>query len=207
MRSSEVGRFRRRSSALPAGAQDEPSRIGSLVGTAPQSYGPNNFGDIMGDLETHTFVNGAFTPLERVVLTANGNLQRILSAYYGSPITIVVKKCVELESGTFAREVDLVMRKQVVCSASGKITILSDDCYSAVSEGRVGVGQMFRYLKVLPSFKLLSAGRGHPTPTTAPADTLDASAPLPLWREYELSCPQLRCQFVETFAPNFLDLV
>ena len=25
-----------------------------------------------------------------------------------------------------------------------------------------------------------------------------------LWREYELSCPQLTCEFVETFAPNFL---
>jgi hypothetical protein len=126
------------------------------------------------------------------------------------------------------------------CCPNKQITILSDDCYSAVSEGRVGVGQMFRYLKVLPSFKLLRAGRGDPASAPAlavgavgaagaagaagavgaagasaasvssPPNALDTSAdesPKSLWREYELSCPQLRCCFVETFAPNFLDLV
>ena len=48
---------------------------------------------------------------------------------------------------------------------------------------------MFRFLGILPSFKLLSAGRN------------DQGA---LYREYELSCPQIRCRFVETFSLDFL---
>ena len=37
-----------------------------------------NVGDIMGGCETRVSVEGSFTPMERVVLTANGNLQRIM---------------------------------------------------------------------------------------------------------------------------------
>jgi hypothetical protein len=47
------------------------------------TLGADNFGDIMGGCETHVMLGGSFTPMERVVLTANGNLQRIMSAYYG----------------------------------------------------------------------------------------------------------------------------
>ena len=48
-----------------------------------------------------------FTPIERVILTANGNLQRILSAYYDEAITVTVLRT-ELKAGsTFTREVVL----------------------------------------------------------------------------------------------------
>jgi len=48
-------------------------------------YGPDSFGDIIFSKKTDiSFLRGAFSPVERIVLTANGNLQRILSAYYGS---------------------------------------------------------------------------------------------------------------------------
>jgi hypothetical protein len=68
--------------------------------------------------------------------------------------------------------------------------LYSDECKKAIEEKNVGVGQLFRFLGVLPTFNLLGVGR---TPDGA------------LWREYELSCPQLRCRFVETFALGFLD--
>ena len=35
-------------------------------------------GDIMGGCETSVSVIGSFAPMERVVLSANGNLQRIM---------------------------------------------------------------------------------------------------------------------------------
>ena len=35
-------------------------------------------GDIMGGCETSVSVAGSFSPMERVVLSANGNLQRIM---------------------------------------------------------------------------------------------------------------------------------
>jgi hypothetical protein len=68
--------------------------------------------------------------------------------------------------------------------------LYSNECKTAIEEKNVGVGQLFRFLGVLPSFNLLGVGRN---PDGA------------LWREYELSCPQLRCRFVETFAVGFLD--
>lgn len=68
--------------------------------------------------------------------------------------------------------------------------LYSDECKKAIEEKNVGVGQLFRFLGVLPTFNLLGVGRN---PDGA------------LWREYELSCPQLRCRFVETFALGFLD--
>ena len=39
---------------------------------------PAHFGDIMACRETAASVVGEFTPLERILLTANGNLQRII---------------------------------------------------------------------------------------------------------------------------------
>lgn len=35
-------------------------------------------GDIMGGCYTDISIKGPFTPIERIVLTANGNLQRIM---------------------------------------------------------------------------------------------------------------------------------
>lgn len=61
---------------------------------------------------------------------------------------------------------------------------------TAIAEKKVGLGQLFSFLGVLPSFNLIRAGRN------------DKGA---LWREYELSCPQLKCAFTETFAPGFLE--
>ena len=29
-----------------------------------------------------------FTPLERIAITANGNLQRLISSYYNAPVTV-----------------------------------------------------------------------------------------------------------------------
>ena len=45
-----------------------------------------HFGDIMGK-HTFTKLPDGFLPLERIVLLANGNLQRIVSAYYNVRIS------------------------------------------------------------------------------------------------------------------------
>lgn len=70
-----------------------------------------------------------------------------------------------------------------------QIEVHSEECLEAVEQRKVGVGQLFRYLNVLPTFRLLKAGR----------DTNGS-----LWREYTLSCPQLTCTFTEVFSPGFL---
>lgn len=45
-------------------------------------------GDISGGLETTNEYLPNFTPLERVALTAVGNLQRIMSSFYNCPVTV-----------------------------------------------------------------------------------------------------------------------
>jgi len=88
--------------------------------------------------------------------------------------------------------VQLLVEGRVFCTAKGKIEIYDTACVSAIEEKKIGVGQLFRFLGALPAFKLLGAGR------------LENGS---LWREYSLSCSQLRCQFRETFEPNFFDYI
>ena len=45
-----------------------------------------------GELNTR-FKGCNFTPMERIALTANGNLQRIFSSYYDSPVHVYVDYC------------------------------------------------------------------------------------------------------------------
>ncbi|KAJ3103358.1 hypothetical protein HDU97_010196 [Phlyctochytrium planicorne] len=47
-------------------------------------------GDIMSSRETAIRLPDIFSPLERILLTANGNVQRILSAYHNAPVTISI---------------------------------------------------------------------------------------------------------------------
>lgn len=90
---------------------------------------------IIKNIKTLVSITGSFTPLERIILTANGNLQRILrflhqivsqqllndicgfttciSAYYGSTITVDIKKCDQVRYLEYDREVNLVMSGQV----------------------------------------------------------------------------------------------
>ncbi|CAG8824543.1 24198_t:CDS:1, partial [Racocetra persica] len=44
----------------------------------PSDLIPNNFGDVMSLRETNILLPAEFSGLERICLTANGNLQRIL---------------------------------------------------------------------------------------------------------------------------------
>jgi hypothetical protein len=41
-------------------------------------------------LETQLLIKPGFTPMERILLTANGNVQRILSSYYNEKVSVRV---------------------------------------------------------------------------------------------------------------------
>ena len=55
--------------------KSEDQQDGENVTIAP------HFGDIMGK-QTFTALPDGFMPIERIVLLANGNLQRVVSAFY-----------------------------------------------------------------------------------------------------------------------------
>lgn len=76
----------------------------------------------MGNFETDIQIQGEFSPFERVILTANGNLQRIMSAYYGAPVLVKINKCVRAGDQMFDREVDLYVGDYVFCRAMGKVS-------------------------------------------------------------------------------------
>ena len=143
---------------------------------------------VKSGLETSVVIDGSYEPLERVVLTANGNLQRIMSAYYGSSVVVDVLKCDKIGEREYDREVDLLVDGQKFCNAKGAIRLLDDDCVEAVESKAVGVGQLFRFLGLLPSFVLLDAGH------------TDKGE---LWRTYTLSNAKLECCFTETFVNGF----
>ncbi len=162
------------------------------------SFGPNNFGDIMGGpsgIETYITLGESgdrFTALERIVLTANGNLQRIMSAYYGAPVVVDIIKCDLIKDMVYDREVNLVSNGYVFCKAIGVIELYNRECITAIEEKKIGVGQLFRYFDVLPSFKLLDVGKNE-----------DGT----LWRDYTLSCSHFTCRFTETFSKGFLEKI
>ena len=74
------------------------------------------------NLETSVEVSSDdFSPFERVVITANGNLQRIMSAYYGAPVSVRIIRCNEISPRVFDREVELIVGEKVFCTAVGKV--------------------------------------------------------------------------------------
>jgi hypothetical protein len=71
-----------------------------------------------------------------------------------------------------------------------QIEIFDETFEKLVESKQVGIGQLFRYFRILPRFQLIAVGRNG-------SDVL--------WREYELSCQQMKCRFIETFKPDFLE--
>ncbi|KAJ3345510.1 hypothetical protein HDU91_007329 [Kappamyces sp. JEL0680] len=171
----------------------------------------NHFGDIMstGDV-TSNEITGDFTGLERIVLTANGNLQRILSAYFNAKVGVVIVKNKELPEGPeeawlakqggkiaktvvqspaslyFDRHVELVCSDRVMCDAKSLVEIYDTSIQELVSCGKVGIGQL--YLNILPSFTLVDFGRNPHTQS--------------IWREYQLETKGIVCKIVEVFPSD-----
>jgi len=128
-----------------------------------------------------------FTNMERIALTANGNLQRIFSSYYDEPVVVHVDSCTRRDNSIdenrdsvmnglcdtyqltstpndnndaiWDRVVYIQVHNQTICKATSIINVHSTSCIQLIEEGSVGLGQLFRYLNKLPIFSLLDAGR------------------------------------------------
>lgn len=135
------------------------------------------------------------TPMERIALTANGNLQRIFSSFYDAHVHVTISYC-ERRKGTscavWDRTVHLSVFNQNFCTAQSTITVHSPECIQLIESENVGIGQLFRYLDKLPTFRLKDAGR-----------CPDGG----MWRSYELACDELTCDIHEQFNPRAWELV
>lgn len=178
-------------------------------------------------------------PLDRLALTANGNLQRLVASYYDAPVTVVVESCVLRKNAntnnnssttanappfTWDRTVHLQVHNQTFCTARSVIFVHDAQCQSLVATGAVGLGQLFRYLDILPHFVLHNAGKSDPTPSSTSVSIADESnksqnfANSPdssyfsgpggggFWRYYTLQCNAVTCRIHETFVPGMWSL-
>jgi hypothetical protein len=176
---------------------------------------------------------GIIHPLDRMALTANGNLQRLVSSYYDAPVSVVVDSCVlrvvttSGATGTttssmpasataisktsiWDRTVHLtVFGGQTFCTAVSVITVHDPLCQQLVQSGQVGLGQLFRYLDLLPEFTLRGAGTSAGAVENNTVEARSTSAGKGgggFWRDYTLSCAELTCDIHEEFLPGLWDM-
>ncbi|KAJ1729611.1 hypothetical protein LPJ61_003437 [Coemansia biformis] len=162
---------------------------------------PDHFGDVMSQRETSCMLPAVFkNPVQRIMLMANGNLQRVLSAYYNLPVSIeVLYNAPETpwspkESRLplrYCRRINLVCNRTIVCSAQSTVDLLTQKAADLVVKEGVGIGQLFRYMNVLPMFLLLEAH----------LSDVDGS----FSRLYELRSQDVACVITEEFPDGMLD--
>ncbi|KAG6847777.1 hypothetical protein H0H93_006047 [Arthromyces matolae] len=126
------------------------------------------------------------TGLERIALSAKGDLQRVLSAFFARPITIatiysntyyhpkihepsvplVLPNTAAIDAAS--RESPIVQKRQVhlqcsskvVCVATSTVRITSPTVANLFLVEKYAIGQMFSRMDKVPEFELLSVGLG-----------------------------------------------
>ncbi|KAJ7606139.1 hypothetical protein DFH06DRAFT_1015295 [Mycena polygramma] len=159
------------------------------------------------------------TGIERVALSAQGDLQRVLSAFFAHPIVLAL-----IYSHTFTQRADstlvplslpnsaavasaspespIVQNRQVhlqcggkvVCVATSTVRISSARCAHLFLEEKYGIGQLFSKINATPSFELLNVGIGGHDAEKGFGEGAQ------LWRKYRLSVPEIECEILEVFA-------
>jgi hypothetical protein len=79
----------------------------------PRQNDDTSFGLVTLDGGTLAARFGIVSPLDRMALTANGNLQRLFSSYYDAPIHVVVVKQEESNESTNAGSSNVVWDRMV----------------------------------------------------------------------------------------------
>jgi chorismate-pyruvate lyase len=209
-----------------------------------QSAGTGTFGDIMSqpnngnaDLlfrdglvtsETYSLedIYGISNPLDRMAVTANGNLQRLFSSYYDAPVVVEMVHCMRRQqhqqdddeddvnvnvnnnnNGTapihavWDRRVLLKVFNQTFCTADSVIVVHSQEVEDLVESGKVGIGQLFRHFNILPEFNLLKAGL-----TTTTTTNGDGGGGGGFWRYYTLESDLVTCSIREVFCNDVWNL-
>ncbi|KAJ9471445.1 hypothetical protein DIPPA_05248 [Diplonema papillatum] len=139
-------------------------------------------------------VRDQFSPWERVMLLANGNLQALVSAWFGAKVTIRVLKNDIVDknadgSALFSRAVELHVDNKHghFATAHSAVCVHDSSVVDAVASGAIGLGQLFGCLGA-PRFTLHAVGR---------QDTATEG----IWRLYELATPRVSARILEVFHP------
>ncbi len=164
-----------------------------------QTSAPNNQKEVLNKVAD-------ITPLERVMLTREGNLQQLFSAYYDETVNVKVDRFDRMEESSFGalgKQCPTVHQSQILASWDREVTmsIMSHDFCKAISvveahspevvqlldNQAIGIGQLFKKMELRPTFTLHDAGRNE-----------DGG----VWRLYSLHCNGLvTCNIREDFTP------
>ena len=155
--------------------------------------GAEHLGDVGGahlDTDLSFFAKSriAFTPAQRVALTANGNLQRVLSAYHNERVTIRVLSHERESLGLWRRRVVLELADRPACVARSSVVARTRTAIEEASKGG-GLGQLFSELGGKQEFSLLEVARADAT----------------FSRVYVLSNAHLVCHIEEVMPLNLFE--
>ncbi|KAG6856435.1 hypothetical protein H0H87_004400 [Tephrocybe sp. NHM501043] len=173
------------------------------------------------------------TGLERIALSAKGDLQRVLSAFFAQPITIAT-----VYSNTFhhptidepsipltlpnpsaianasietpiiqTRQVHLQCSSKNVCTATSTVRITSPAVAQLFLVEKYAIGQMFVRMGKVPEFELVSVGIG-PVTDAEPTTPTTPTSPYPS-EKYRAADEQLWRKyrlFVEDFECDILEV-
>ncbi|KAF8159819.1 hypothetical protein B0H34DRAFT_768321 [Crassisporium funariophilum] len=171
-----------------------------------------------------TEVNG----VERIALSAQGDLQRVLSAFFARPIVIALVYSHTLHQTSLqsplepvshpspsiiaaaspdspivqTRQVHLQCNGKIVCTATSTVRITSPQCAHLFLQEKYAIGQMFRRLEKVPAFELKAVGLGAvEDDKKAASNSLSAGGnkSQQLWRKYTLIIPNFECEILEVF--------
>ncbi|KAI0670665.1 hypothetical protein C8Q78DRAFT_1070206 [Trametes maxima] len=136
------------------------------------------------------------TGLERIMLVAQGDLQRLLSAFFARTITIesIYSHTEPRGAGASpenpikqARQVHLKCGPRVLCIATSSVTVTSAECERLLLDEKFALGQIFRHLRCYPDFSLISVG----------AQVVEGKRELR--RRYQLKTEGILCEILEVF--------
>jgi len=164
------------------------------------------FQDGLVTSETYSLkeIYGISNPLDRMAVTANGNLQRLFSSYYDAPVVVEMVHCTRQKppntgavgdidaTANWDRRVLLkIFGNQTFCTADSVVEVRSRKMEDLIESGNVGIGQIFRHFNMLPEFTLLAAG-----------PTADGG----FWRNYTLESHMVTCSIREVFCKSVWEL-
>ncbi|KAI0722497.1 hypothetical protein C8Q76DRAFT_719031 [Earliella scabrosa] len=147
-------------------------------------------------IEIRCPANVTLSGLERIMVVAQGDLQRHLSAFFARTITIECIYTKTSPSGPGAspthpihqeRQVHLKCGPRVLCVATSTVTVTSPECERLLIRERFALGQIFRHLRTYPEFSLIGV------------DARVVGGKRELRRTYQLETEGIRCEILEVF--------
>ena len=170
-------------------------------GVEPTAVG---LGDIMGSTKHLGSALRDFSPLHRIVISANGNLQRLLSSYHNSAVSVITRYNRSVARGELKREVELRIFDIIFAIATSTVCVTTDALIDAIEKDGLGIGQLFRHQNIMPEFELENAGHLSPGPLSEDEDETPPTDRI--WREYVLSGEGIRCEIREVIRADLFEL-